>query len=273
MANDKPLLKRQRTYEQKSNTLKLPQFNINNIPPIPTNTALLIVAVIALLITMILTVNIHDNNNITENTTPTGTVTPTIVLGNSSYGNVIKEGPYGNVDSDVKIAYILGVHPREKGAHKLLEQAFNDKKNNLSYCYYIYKINVTEDSKDFSQSRSNGQQLAYDYAVPDMIENNFTFAVDSHYSNGHWGVTRFIFTPRENNILSSELGHAMAENFEWLTYYTPYDPTSPDYVTGPLNDGGVAAVIYEAYTEDENSTTLEHNRELISFIDGWNFNK
>lgn len=33
------------------------------------------------------------------------------VLGNTSYGSVAKEGPYGNSSSHVKIAYIVGVHP------------------------------------------------------------------------------------------------------------------------------------------------------------------
>ena len=36
-----------------------------------------------------------------------------VTLGNESYGNVIKEGPYGNTSSPVKVAYILGEHPRE----------------------------------------------------------------------------------------------------------------------------------------------------------------
>jgi len=51
----------------------------------------------------------------------------------------------------------------------------------------------------------------------------------------------------------------------------PPDPTSPAYVTEPLNDGNVSAVIYEAYTEDATDVTLEHDRELVNFIDNWNF--
>ena len=42
-------------------------------------------------------------------------------------------------------------------------------------------------------------------------------------------------------------------------------------MTGPLNDGGVASVIYEAYTEDNVNTTLEHDKELVNFIDNWIF--
>ena len=196
---------------------------------------------------------------------------PSTLIGNNSIGTVYKEGPYGNKDSDVKIAYILGVHPREKGAHQLMEQALKEKAGGLNYSYYLYKINVNSDSTDFAQSRMNGQKLAQEYAVPDMINNNFTLAVDVHYSNGHWGVSRFIFTPRENNTLSNQTAHAICDNFEWMTYYVPTDPTSPAYVTEPLNDGGVSALIYEAYTEDANNLTLEHDREIIDFIDNYNF--
>ena len=196
---------------------------------------------------------------------------PSTLIGNNSIGTVYKEGPFGNTDSDVKIAYILGVHPREKGAHQLMEQAFKEKAGGLNCSYYLYKINVSSDATDFAASRMNGQKLAQEFAVPDMINNNFTLAVDAHYSNGHWGVSRFMFTPRENNTLSNQIAHGICDNFEWMTYYVPPDPTSPAYVTEPLNDGNVSAVIYEAYTEDANNVTLEHDREIVDFIDNWNF--
>jgi len=35
------------------------------------------------------------------------------ILGNESIGYVTKEGSYGNLESSTKIAYILGIHPRE----------------------------------------------------------------------------------------------------------------------------------------------------------------
>lgn len=196
-----------------------------------------------------------------------------VLIGNDSVGSVYKEGPYGNNDSDVKIAYILGVHPRESGAHQLMEKAFKEKADSLNCSYYLYKINVTSDSSDYDQSRLNGQMLAKKYAVPDMIDDNFTAAIDAHYSNGYWGVSRFVFTPNESNVLSSQLGNAIADNFSWIEYYVPPDPTSPEYVTGPLNDGGVAAIIYEAYTDDADNVTLDHDRQIVDFVDGWAITK
>lgn len=218
-----------------------------------------------ILIILFLAMSLSSNNN-AEIENP-----PSTLIGNNSIGTVSVEGPYGNGNSDIKIAYILGVHPREEGAHRLMEEALKNRSSDLNKSYYLYKINVTSDSTNFDQSRINGQILAQEYAVPDMIENNYTAAVDVHYSNGYWGVSRFVFTPRENNTLSNQLAHAIADNFEWLSYYVPPDPTSPTYVTEPLNDGGVASLIYEAYTGDSNNVTLEHDKEIIDFIDNWDF--
>lgn len=275
--NDKPSLKRKPNYDKKrDNSINVPKIKLGSIPPISRKNLLIIIAVVFLLLFMIFTVNTSNNENSTNNTTNDSSelenVLPTtILLGNNSLGSVYKEGPYGNTNSDIKIAYIIGVHPREKGAHQLLEEAFKEKVDNTNYCYYLYRVNVTENPTDFSESRLNGQKLANSYIVPDAISNNITFAVDCHYSNGAWGVERFVFTPRENNTLSSDLGHAISDNFDWLTYYTPPNPSSPEYVTGPLNNGGVSAIIYEAYTEDNSTVTLEHDKELIDFIDNWNF--
>ena len=191
------------------------------------------------------------------------------LIGSNSIGNVYKEGPYGNNDSNVSIAYILGTHPREIIAHDLMEQAFREKADSLNCTYYIYRINVTSNPTDFEESRANGQNLANKYVVPDIINNNFTAAIDVHHSNGYWGVSRFVFTPNENNTVSSDLGHSLADNFTWLSYYVPPDPTSPEYVTGPLNDGGVGAIVYEAYTEDSDNTTLDHDLKVVDFVDKW----
>lgn len=201
----------------------------------------------------------------------TGSEIETTQLGNNSLGSVEKIGPYGNANSPVKIAYILGVHPREKGSHEKLEKALKSKSSNLSYCYYIYKINVTKDATDFDQSRINGQKLAREFAVPNIVNESYNLAVDVHYSNGAWGVASFVFTPNEKDNASYTLCQDLVKHFSWLSYYTTEEASSPQYVTGPIENGGVPAIVYEAYTEDTNSTTIEHARELIDYIDNWDF--
>jgi len=267
---NKSLQRRPKSNQIKRNNLRGKKIRNNLSKKRSINPPIKVVILMIIIIAILLIASFTINNTISDNKTDTTNLTTT-QLGNSSIGYAEKIGPYGNTSSDIKIAYILGVHPREKGAHDLMEQAIKEEVSNASYCYYIYKVHVTQDATDFSQSRLNGQILARDFVVPDAINNSINFAIDSHYSNGVWGVQSFIFTPNEGDNISSSLGHAIAEKFNWTVYYTPDNPTSPEYVTGPLENGGVPAIIYEAYTEDTNSTTLSHDKELFKFIDSWNF--
>ena len=243
-------------------TLK-PNFKVNRDVLFSKQTKMVGILIIAILLLFIVASAISSLD--------TGTDIETTHLGNNSLGSVEKIGPYGNANSPVKIAYILGVHPREKGSHEKLEKALLNKSSNLSYCYYIYKINVTKDTTDYDQSRINGQKLAREFAVPNIVNESYNLAVDVHYSNGAWGVASFVFTPNEKDNVSHTLCQDLVQHFTWLSYYTTEEATSPQYVTGPIENGGVPAIVYEAYTEDTNSTTLEHAKELIDYIDNWDF--
>ncbi len=64
-------------------------------------------------------------------------------MANNSYGNVTKEGPYGNASSHVKVAYIVGVYPLEYVSHEDAVKAIKKLDKTLRYSYYIYQVNVT----------------------------------------------------------------------------------------------------------------------------------
>ena len=193
-------------------------------------------------------------------------------IGSNSIGNVVREGPYGDSESPTKIAIILGTHPRESGAHKAMYKALKDNANNLTACYYVYKINVVNSSTDFEESRMNGQKLAKEFVVKDIVSNNFTFAVDTHYSNGVWGVPRFVFTPFEQNQLSYKVATDLTNAFNWIDYFNPgSEASSPAYLTTPLNQQGVPAIIYESYTEDGDNVTYQNDVRFIKFLDNYNW--
>ena len=65
------------------------------------------------------------------------------LIGSNSLGTVEVLGPFGNTDSDVRIAYLIGMHPLESKAHKALFDTVLSKNDSLNYCYYVYKINVS----------------------------------------------------------------------------------------------------------------------------------
>lgn len=188
------------------------------------------------------------------------------VLGSNELGYVVKEGPYGNKDSPVKIAYIIGVHPLESGSHRAIREAIETKNKPLNYCYYVYKIVVTKDPNDYDRGRMNGQLLANRYVVPDIKSQNFDLAVDVHSNQGNYKETRFIFAP-QNEKSSKSVALAIKDKLPWMVYYNPPSQTSPPYVTVPLIKAGIPAVVYETYITDPYDFTKEHADEFVSAVD------
>ena len=204
-----------------------------------------------------------------------GDDTNTTVLGNNSDGIVTKNGPYGNISSNIQIAYITGVHPKEFELHEHFEKLFKKKEDNLNYCYYIYKIEVNPSIDNYDEGRMSGQLLAEKYAVPDIISNKFNFAVDIHYNIGSWGYANFVFVPNPDNNKSKyaeNIAHNFVDRYDWASYFTPTEYTSPKYVTIPLNKANVPSMLYEGYAYEEEEIVLNHLNDLIDWLDNYPFN-
>lgn len=193
-----------------------------------------------------------------------------MVIGSNENGNVVKSGPYGNTESSIKIAYIVGVHPLENRSHQSIIIALNDHENSLKYCYNIYQVNVTRDADNYTKGRYNGQVLARDYAVPNISSEHYNLAVDVHSNVGNWAKKTFLFSPVKNTS-SVKLGLNLTEKLNWLTYYTPPSSTSPEYVTIPLINSGVPAIIYESYVADSDQIVNDHALEFVDAVDNLEF--
>ncbi|MBI5460464.1 hypothetical protein [Methanobacterium sp.] len=189
-----------------------------------------------------------------------------IVLGQTNDSTVVKEGPYGNISSNVTVAYIVGVHPRESGAHQAMIESLRENDASLEKKYYLYIINAPLYQNNYPAERMNGQELANKYVVPDIINNHYQLAVDVHSSNGSYTVTRFVFVPTTDNK-SLSIARELANDISWMNYYYPSDPSSTEYVTIPLIKAGIPSIVYETYKYDSNSTTRDHAREFIKVID------
>ena len=187
------------------------------------------------------------------------------MMGNTSYGNVVKED-LGNTSSKVKIAYIVGVHPLEYEAHQAMVQSISDHNKTLKYCYYVYKVNVTQNADNYNIGRMNGQLLANKFVVPDIEKQKFQLTIDVHSNVGNWVGTRFLFAP-VNGTKAETIAMNIKNQLPWLTYYVPPDPTSPSYVTIPLNNAGIPAIVYETYHNDSYTTIKTHADEFLVTVD------
>lgn len=202
--------------------------------------------------------------------TPANNTTSSIVaikeiLGNDSMGMVTKEGPYGNPNSKIKIAYILGQHPRESRAHNATIDNIRENSNSMKNCYYLYYINVTEGTYDYSKGRLNGQKLAYKYIVPDINKNNYSLVIDVHASNGRYIDKSFTFVPVSDSK-SLKVTKSLTTSLKWLYYYSMPEPSSPSYSTIPIIKNGTPAIIYEAYANPSN-TIKQQIKEFIIAVD------
>ena len=99
-----------------------------------------------------------------------------VLIGENELGTVHLHGPFG--ESDIKIAYLIGMHPMESKAHRgLFETILNS--NDLNYEYYIYNINVSDIDND-TEGRMNGQLLAQEFVAPHIINEKYNLFLDIH---------------------------------------------------------------------------------------------
>lgn len=190
-------------------------------------------------------------------------------IGKNSIGTVTLEGPYGNANSSVKVAYILGQHPRESNAHDAIYDSLLNNSDYLNYSYYVYRINVTAESDDFEESRMNGQLLAQDYVVKDVLKNGYALVIDIHASNGGYVQDPYIFAPVSNDTVAYEAANNVTQAINYVIYYEPASYSSPQYSTIPIEEGGIPAIVFEMRGNPDHSLETEAN-QFIHIVDKLN---
>ena len=190
-------------------------------------------------------------------------------IGKNSIGTVTLEGPYGNANSSVKVAYILGQHPRESNAHDAIHDSLLNNSDYLNYSYYVYRINVTAESDDFEESRMNGQLLAQDYVVKDVLKNGYDLVIDIHASNGGYVQDPYIFAPVSNDTVAYEAANNVTQAINYVIYYEPASYSSPQYSTIPIEEGGIPAIVFEMRGNPDHSLETEAN-QFIHIVDKLN---
>ena len=190
-------------------------------------------------------------------------------LGSNDNGTVYLYKSIGNTSSNVRIAYIIGVHVTENAIHKALFDELTNKSSELNYCYDIYKINVVPIGKPIDDiNRMRGQLLGRDYVVPEAIKNNYSLVVDVHSNQGGaYVITNFAFAPAQDNV-SKAIATKIINDNPGLQEYFPASQTSPAYVTLPIQRSGTPTVLYETYKyEDYNNVTVPYVDLLIESVD------
>lgn len=197
------------------------------------------------------------------------------LLGKNKFGTVHLHGPFGNTNSNIKIAYLIGMHPLESKAHKGLFDTINDKNDSLNYCYYIYNINVLGEIDEKTEGRMDGQLLAQEFVAPNIIRNNYDFFVDIHSNKGLKGKgtyekTNFVFAPGFDKE-STNILNIILDKIDEIVYYAPEYRTSPPYITIPVVESGIPTIVYETYSYEPIEKTYELSEKLVKTIDKLKF--
>ena len=195
------------------------------------------------------------------------------LLGENDLGSVEILGPFGNTNSDVKIAYSIGMHPLESKVHKALFDTVVAKNSSLNYCYYIYKINVTNYNTD-DEGRMDGQLLAQEFVAPHIINNDYDLFVDVHSNKGTvagtYEETNFVFAvgkDEKSEVFVNKILDKMPE----LVYYFPSAQSSPPYITLPVEQAGTPTVNYETFCYEPINTTYDLVGKLVDVVDNLEF--
>jgi hypothetical protein len=195
---------------------------------------------------------------------------PVVLLGYNKLGKVERLGPFGNISSPVKIAYIIGMHPLENMSHITMLDAIKTNSKTLNYCYYVYKITVTLNADDYEKSRLNGQLLGQKFVTSDLIKHKYNLTVDVHSNRGKWAQKRFVFCP-VSGTTGQTISNYLVNKISWLHYYTPPNPTSPNYIVIPAIKGGIPSFCYEIYIKDNYETSLIEQNLFLKTLDAMKF--
>ena len=198
-----------------------------------------------------------------------------VLIGENELGTVHLHGPFG--ESDIKIVYLIGMHPMESKAHRgLFETILNS--NDLNYEYYIYNINVDDIDND-TEGRMNGQLLAQEFVAPHIINEKYNLFLDIHSNKGLNGPgtyekTNFVFAPNFDEE-SSRFMNEILEDIQELVYYAPEYRTSPPYITLPITlpvaKSGIPTIVYETYSYEEMDVTYDLSQKLVDSVDHLEF--
>lgn len=195
------------------------------------------------------------------------------LLGENDLGSVHLHGPFGDEKSEVKIAYVIGMHPLESKSHRALFDKLTGK-DDLRHCYYLYNIKVYEPSTQ-TEGRMEGQLLAQEFIKDDIVNKNFDLFLDIHSNRGSKGpgdyqITNFVFAPGFDEK-SSKIIDKILEDFSEIQYYAPEHRTSPPFITEPTANAGIATIVYECYSYEPMDTTYDLALKLINSVDSLDF--
>ncbi|MDO5851520.1 MAG: hypothetical protein Q4Q23_03445 [Methanobacteriaceae archaeon] len=216
---------------------------------------ILLIVIILIIISSLSLFILYNNND-------------TSTIGSDDTGHVIKT-VYNHYNSNVTIAIITGIHPRETLAiNPEIEAAkvfafFNNVK------VVNYNVVVEKDSSDYNLSRTNGEHLVSNYVVCDIYNSNADVVIISHSHIPTYGEGFYVATP-EMDQKSVDLAQKIQSGGINFNYYpnngkSSYNSSSAVLVSKPLAISGYPTLVYEIPENITENDAYQNTYNLMKF--------
>ncbi len=246
-------------------------------PPI-SSSKLILILLAAIVLVMLATVALNGGTSTppVEDTVDdsdsnvTASNADAVIIGNNSYGTVIKSSGYGNPSSDIHAAFIVGVDAK-KSQNAIVPTLQNEK--DLKYCYDIYVIDTSIANNNNNQNNQSNmtinemsESLASEYVVPDIINNNYNFTVDVHSTNDS---NSYVFVPSDNTYTSKKVVESISNNTN-VGRYTPNKHSYTEAISETIISYEIPSIVYVSRDYYSNGTSGEVS-SIIHAIDNFDF--
>jgi hypothetical protein len=171
-----------------------------------------------------------------------------------------------NVNSR-KIAIVTGIHPREKLSQEVWNDLLKNYKVPSNWEIVQYKINVVDQPDNYVIGRTNGENLAANYILPDILKSNFELVIVCHDHQLGYGEGFYIATPKMDNR-SVTFAESLNQSLSDFNYYKNNGNTEPatsnSKFTNPIVSNGDRAFVYEMPGFTNYSESYIKTKELLN---------
>jgi hypothetical protein len=172
-------------------------------------------------------------------------------LGVDSRGYVTKNvytAPFPVSGEKKVIAIVTGIHPREKLSKSVVNNVINEYPLSSNEEIVHYDIKVISNPENFFKGRTNGEGLAAQYILPDILKSQDDLVIICHDHEIGYGEGFFIATPRMDEK-SVELARNVKHSLSNFSYYLSKPHTrhgsSTMIFSWPLASAGYKTFVYE----------------------------
>ncbi|MEG3224864.1 MAG: hypothetical protein BME94_04875 [Methanobacteriales archaeon Met13] len=188
-------------------------------------------------------------------------------LGSNSNGYVTKDVYSHYKNPAARIAIVTGMHPREDLANTMVPYAIKLFALFNRVEVADYHITVQNQPENFDVGRRNGEDLAAQYAVPDIIKSNYQLAIISHDHEHGYGEGYYIATPTRDDKSISLAGfvHQLIPHFNFYPGSSEIrkQASSVILVDKPLAKAGIPVFVYEMPEWHNALDAIYHTYQLI----------